>query len=189
MRKLSQEILTEEQKALAQEWYPYAVNLAEMWAYKKRYMWAMNELISIAGLTVSRCIFRFSKGEASFKTYLVTALLRNFKYTIMLTMGFKLVGKRAEWVNPFDDVENFIFDEFMCEDRTNATERIDFEGILNTSKMLKKIDKKMLYCLYVEDMSMADAARELGCTREYIRQRKGIVLGLLKRAILADGGR
>jgi DNA-directed RNA polymerase specialized sigma24 family protein len=181
LKKLEYEKLNKSQQIIAKDWFEYAMKLTEIWANKHDCTWCLNELKSVAGLTITRCAFRYVPKEASFKTYLYISLVKAFKYSVMASKGFKLITKR-EWFTPFDTIEDFKFEEYPCEDN-NENELVEFEDLINMSRLLKDRDKNILRYTFVEDMSGAEIGRKLGYTREYIRQRKRAIFKILKKII------
>ena len=185
------ETLTDDQHKVIAQWYDYAINIARGWASKHSAFWCIDDIVSIAGLTLVRCAFRYqdklATGAKGFSTYLYASLIKNFKVTMMLAKGYKKVGRAAQWENPFNEVENFVFDEYICQDSNHHVfEKIDFDGIVNSSRLLKPSEKKILELLYVEDMSNAEVARKLNCSREFIRQKKERALKILRKAVEWD---
>lgn len=188
--KKQPECLTKEQQELVLQWYDYSVNVTRGWAAKHGAFWCINDLMSIAGLTLVRCVFRYSEklssGAKGFNTYLYASLLKNFRVTVFFAQGYKKIGRAAEWINPFNELEDYIFDNYVCSGEDEAYAEFDFDSILNSSRLLKETDKKILKLLYIQDMSMAEAARELNCTRENIRLRKVKALEVLKKVVIQE---
>jgi len=186
--KKQPECLTKEQQELALQWYQYSINMTRGWAAKNNAFWCIDELMSIAALTLVRCSFRYSAKLASvangFNTYLYSSLLKNFKVTLYFAKGYKKIGRDVKWVNPFVEMEDdHVYKNYVCDGEDEISSELDFDNILNLSRLLRETDKKVLKLLFIKDMSMAEAARELNCTRENIRQRKSRALDLLRKVV------
>lgn len=185
MRKVECEWLTSEQQQFTLKWYEYAMNVTRGWAAKNGAFWCLDELASVAGLTLVRCVFRYSEKLAmrvnGFSTYLYSSLIKNFRVAVMLARGYKKVGQKGCWENPFNEFEDV---EYVClvdDEKTFA--ELDFDRVLDSSRLLKESDKRMLRMLFVYDMSMAEVAREFNCSREYVRQKKERALKVLKKVL------